>query len=63
MRNIKEPVPVTVPSVPDTGPSVLLTGPQFLLEALLNCLIVGHRIGFNCIGPRGTSKNIGLGQT
>ena len=39
------------------GPSAPLTG------ALLNCLIVGQSPGFNCIGPRGASKNIGLGQT
>ena len=30
--------------------------------ALFNCLIVGHSPGFNCIGPRGASKNIGLGR-
>ena len=42
---------------PDTGASVPLTG------ALLNCLIVGHSPDFNCIGPRGASKNIGLGRT
>ena len=38
-------------------PSVPLTG------ALFNCPIVGHSPGFNCIGPRGASKSIGLGQT
>ena len=38
------PVPVTGPSVP-------------LLGALFNCLLVGHSPGFNCIGPRGASKN------
>ena len=38
------------PSVPHTG-------------ALFNCLIVGHIPGFNCTGPRGASKNIGLGRT
>ena len=36
-------------------PSVPLT------EALFNCQIVGHSPGFNCVGPRGASKNIGLG--
>ena len=51
------PVPATEPSVPDTGPLVPLTG------ALFNCLIVGHSPGFNCRGPRGASKNIGLGRT
>ena len=44
------PVPVTEPSVPLTG-------------ALFYCLIVGHSPGFNCVGPRGASKNIGLGRT
>ena len=39
------------------GPSVPLTG------ALSNCLIVGRSPGFNCIGPRNASKNIGLGRT
>ena len=28
----------------------------------MNCLIVGHSPGFNCIGSRGASKNIGLGR-
>ena len=41
-------------SVPLTEPSVPLTG------ALFNCLIVGHSRGFNCIGPRGASKNIAV---
>ena len=50
-------VPLTGPSVPVTGPSLPLT------RALSNCLIVGHSPGFNCIGPRGASKNIGLGRT
>ena len=39
------------------SPSVPLTG------ALVNCLIVGHSSGFNCIGERGASKNIGLDRT
>ena len=26
-------------------------------------VIAGHSPGFNCIGPRGASKKIGLGQT
>ena len=57
-RAIKRgPVPVTGPSVPLTGPLVPLTG------ALFNCRIVGHSLGFNCIGLRGASKNIGLGRT
>ena len=51
------PVPVTGPSVLLTGPSVPLTG------ALFNCVIVGRSPGFNCTGPRGASKNIGLGRT
>ena len=57
-------VPVTGPSVPLTGPSVPLTGPRFPLRGpFFNCLIVGHSPGFNCIGPRGASKNRGLGRT
>ena len=57
-------VPVTGPSVPLTGPSVPLTGLLVpLTGALFNCLIVGHSPGFNCIGLRGASKNIGLGRT
>ena len=32
-------------------------------RGLFNCLIVGHIPGFNCTGPRGASKNIGLGRT
>ena len=36
-------------------PWVPLTG------ALFNCLIVGHSLDFNFIGPRGASKNIVLG--
>ena len=64
MQLKRGPVPVTGPSVPDTGPSVPDTGPSFpLTGALCNCLIVGHSPGFNCIGPRGASKNIGLGRT
>ena len=59
------------PSVPVTGGgggSVPLTGPSAggsvaLTWALLNCLIVGHSPGLSCIGPRGASKNIGLGRT
>ena len=39
-------------------PSVPLT-----LWTLLNCLIVGHSPGFDCIGPQGATKNIGLGRT
>ena len=35
------------PSVPLAGPSVPLTGAPF------NCLLVGHRPGFNCIDLRG----------
>ena len=50
-------VPDTAALVPDTAPSVPLTG------ALSNCLVVGHSPGFNCIGPRGASKNIDLGRT
>ena len=42
---------------PPYWPSVPLT------EALFNCLIVGHSPDFNCTGPRGASKNIGLGRT
>ena len=42
---------------PPYRPSVPLT------EALFNCLIVGHSPGFNCTGPRGASKNVGLGRT
>ena len=58
------PVPVARPSVPLMGPSVPVTGPRFPVQgALFNCLIVGHSPGFNCIGPRGASENIGLGQT
>ena len=45
------------------GPRFPLRGHQFLVQALgsaygalLNCLIVGH-------GPRGDSKNVGLGRT
>ena len=48
------------------GPSVPLTGPPFPLRGgggLFNCLIVGHSLGFNCIGPWGASKTIGLGRT
>ena len=49
---------------PVRGPLVLLTGPRFpLMGALFSCLIVGHSPGFDCIGPRGASKNIGLAQT
>ena len=58
------PVPVTGPSVPDTGPSVPLTEPSVpLTGAFFNCLIVGQGPGFNCMGPRSASKNIGLGRT
>ena len=53
-----------------TGPRVPLPGHRFHLQAFgspcggpLNCLIVGHTAGFNCIGPRGASKGIGLGHT
>ena len=42
---------------PKKGPSVPLRG------ALLDCLIVGHSPGLNCIGPRGASKDIGFGRT
>ena len=31
--------------------------------ALFHCLTVGHSPGFKCIGPRGASRNIGLGRT
>ena len=34
-----------------------------LLGALLNRLFVTHSPCFNCIGPLGASKNIGLAQT
>ena len=57
------PVPVTGPSVPLTGPSVPLTAPRFPYVALFSCLIVGHSPGFNCIGLRGASKNVGFGRT
>ena len=33
------------------------------LAVVYNCPIVGHSPGFNCIGPRGASKNFGLGWT
>ena len=49
------------PRFPFTGPSVPLTGPRFLLREpffFFDCLVVGHSPGFNCIGPRGASKNI-----
>ena len=64
-RAIKRgPVLVTGPPVPGTGPSVPLTGPLFPIRGpLFNSLIVGHNPGFHCIGPRGASKNIGLGRT
>ena len=52
------------------GPRFPIRGHRFPLQALgspwrgpFNCLIVGHNPGFNCIGPRGVSKNIGLGLT
>ena len=59
------------------GDGFLLQGPQFpirghpfplqasvpLTGALLNGLMAGHTPGFNCTGPRGASKNIGLGRT
>ena len=51
-------VPVTGPSFPLSGPSVPLTSPRFPLRGgLFNYLIVGHSPGFNCIFPRGASKN------
>ena len=52
------PVPVTGPSVPLTGESVSLTGPWFPLRGPLNCLIVGHSLGFNCIGVWGVPLRI-----
>ena len=33
------------------------------MGALFNCLTVGHTPGFNYMGLRGASKNIGLGRT
>ena len=55
------------PSVPLVGPSVPLTGPQFPLRGpFFNCLIVADLSvtagAFNCIGPQGASKNVGLGR-
>ena len=44
------------------GPWFPLRGRRFPLEALgspdgaLYCLIVGHSLGFDCIGPRGASR-------
>ena len=46
------------------GGRFLLQGPRIPLQrALFDFLIVGHSPGFNCIGPLGTSKDVGLGRT
>ena len=44
------------------GARFLLQGPRFPYRAIGSPYIVGHSSGFNCTGPRGASKKIGLGQ-
>ena len=57
-------VPVTGLSVPLRGQLGSLYRPSDpLTGALFDCLIVGHNLGFNCMGPWGASKNISLGLT
>ena len=46
-----------------TGPSVPLTGAIGSRVPVTGALLIVTVPGFNCIGPRGASKNIGLGQT